>query len=76
MEGDRWARGQPLPSRGPGAPSGRPTASLHKTESAFKAGLVLTDDPGEETKQKQFKGILNKLTPDNFEKLSEKVREG
>jgi translation initiation factor 4G len=34
----------------------------------------MTDDPEEEQKQKAFKGILNKLTPDNFEKLSERVR--
>jgi translation initiation factor 4G len=52
---------------------GGPLPALHKTDSAFKAGAVRTDDPEEEGKQKAFKGILNKLTPDNFEKLSNNV---
>jgi translation initiation factor 4G len=52
---------------------GGPLPALHKTDSAFKAGAVRTDDPEEERKQKAFKGILNKLTPDNFEKLSNNV---
>lgn len=65
VDSDRWARGVPLPPArggGPGmggagmrggAVAGLP--ALHKTESAFKAGLVLTDDPEEEEKQRKFK---------------------
>jgi hypothetical protein len=40
----------------------------------FAVGKILSDDPEEEKKQKAFKGILNKLTPDNFEKLQQQVR--
>ena len=36
-------------------------------------GNTITADPEEEQRQKTFKGILNKLTIDNFEKLSAKV---
>jgi hypothetical protein len=36
-------------------------------------GKAISDDPEEESKQKQFKGILNKLTPDNFERLTQKI---
>ncbi len=39
----------------------------------YKAGETRSEDPEEERKQKEFKGILNKLTPDNFEKLLQKV---
>lgn len=35
--------------------------------------MTRTDDPEEEAKQKAFKGILNKLTPDNFERLSQQL---
>ena len=38
-------------------------------------GKVRTDDPEEETKQKAFKSHLNKLTPDNFDRLSAKILE-
>lgn len=65
MDSDRWARGVPLPpARGGGGQMGGPgmrggavagLPALHKTESAFKAGLKLTDDPEEEEKQRKFK---------------------
>jgi hypothetical protein len=32
-----------------------------------------TDDPEEENKQRQFKSVLNKLTPDNFDRLSQQL---
>jgi hypothetical protein len=35
--------------------------------------MTVTDDPEEEAKQRTFKGILNKLTPDNFERLSQQL---
>ena len=38
-------------------------------------GKTRTDDPIEETKQKAFMSQLNKLTPDNFEKISGKILE-
>lgn len=70
VDADRWARGGPLPPARGAAPPRRDLPALHKSESAFKVGLVLSDDPQEEAKQKAFKGILNKLTPDNFERLT------
>jgi hypothetical protein len=36
-------------------------------------GQVVSDDPEEEKKQKAFNGLLNKLTPDNFERILEKM---
>lgn len=38
-------------------------------------GKSRTDDPVEETKQKAFMSQLNKLTPDNFEKICGKILE-
>ena len=35
-------------------------------------GKLRTDDPDEEKKQKEFKSMLNKLTPNNQEKLLQK----
>ena len=46
---------------------------LHKTDNAFKLGQVRTDDPEEENRQKAFKSILNKLTPENFDRLVPKL---
>lgn len=43
---------------------------LHKTENKYVIGTV---DDEEEKRQRSFKAILNKLTPDNFEKLLEKL---
>lgn len=40
----------------------------------FVAGQVLkTDDPEEEKRQKSYQGILNKITPDNFDILTRKA---
>jgi hypothetical protein len=39
----------------------------------LQAGMTVTDDPEEEAKQRSFKGVLNKLTPDNFERLSQQL---
>lgn len=49
------------------------TAILHKTDNKWQAGKAITDDPEEEKKQKAMKGMLNKLTIENFEKLSQQV---
>ena len=40
--------------------------------SAPQVGKLRTDDPEEEKKQKEFKSMLNKLTPNNQEKLLQK----
>lgn len=38
--------------------------------------MLQSTDPEEEKRQKSFQGILNKITPDNFERLTTKVRHG
>jgi len=43
---------------------------LHKTDNKYVIGVV---DDEEEKRQRAFKAILNKLTPDNFQKLLEKL---
>ena len=42
---------------------------LHKTESKYIVGQTQSEDPEEEKKQKEIKSVLNKLTPQNFDKL-------
>jgi translation initiation factor 4G len=49
------------------------STSLHRTGNRYVAGVTQSADPDEEKKQRTFKGILNKLTIDNFEKLSKQV---
>ncbi|RLM64959.1 hypothetical protein C2845_PM16G15390 [Panicum miliaceum] len=45
---------------------------MHKAEKKYEVGKVSDE---EEAKQRQLKGILNKLTPQNFEKLFAQVKE-
>lgn len=67
--GDNWkSRGPPPPP----SPAGR-SSTLHRTDNRYVAGATTSADPDEEKKQRQFKAILNKLTIDNFEKLSMQV---
>ncbi|CAI9102079.1 OLC1v1000276C2 [Oldenlandia corymbosa var. corymbosa] len=49
-----------------------PLQVMHKAERKYEIGKV-TDE--EQAKQRQLKGILNKLTPQNFEKLFEQVKQ-
>ncbi|XP_020170804.1 eukaryotic translation initiation factor 4G [Aegilops tauschii subsp. strangulata] len=44
---------------------------MHKAEKKYEIGKVSDE---EEVKQRQLKAILNKLTPQNFEKLFEQVK--
>ncbi|PWA57315.1 Armadillo-type fold [Artemisia annua] len=68
---DRW-------QRAPGYQQGfmpsphTPTPVMHKAERKYQVGNI-TDE--EQAKQRQLKGILNKLTPQNFEKLFEQVKQ-
>ncbi|XP_057488585.1 eukaryotic translation initiation factor 4G-like [Actinidia eriantha] len=48
-----------------------PLQVMHKAEKKYEVGKV-TDE--EQTKQRQLKAILNKLTPQNFEKLFDQVK--
>ena len=45
---------------------------MHKAEKKYEIGKVSDE---EEAKQRHLKGILNKLTPQNFEKLFAQVKE-
>ncbi|KAK4379512.1 hypothetical protein RND71_001374 [Anisodus tanguticus] len=49
-----------------------PAQIMHKAERKYEVGKV-TDE--EQAKQRQLKAILNKLTPQNFEKLFQQVKE-
>ncbi|KAK9839712.1 hypothetical protein WJX81_007820 [Elliptochloris bilobata] len=85
IEGDKWQRGlqppPPPPGMQGGAPGGRgmpgggyaPTAKLHKTASRYVRGNTVSDDPEEEKKQKEIKGLLNKITPEKYETIRDKV---
>ncbi|WCJ23056.1 Eukaryotic translation initiation factor 4G [Euphorbia peplus] len=48
-----------------------PMQIMHKAERKYEVGKI-TDE--EQAKQRQLKGVLNKLTPQNFEKLFEQVK--
>ncbi|XP_074271968.1 uncharacterized protein LOC141595910 [Silene latifolia] len=49
-----------------------PVPVLHKAERKYEIGKVSDE---EQAKQRKFKGILNKLTPQNFDRLFEQVKE-
>eukprot|EP00268_Persea_americana_P028233 TRINITY_DN2744_c0_g1_i1.p1 TRINITY_DN2744_c0_g1~~TRINITY_DN2744_c0_g1_i1.p1 ORF type:complete len:1973 (-),score=498.09 TRINITY_DN2744_c0_g1_i1:850-6768(-) len=49
-----------------------PLQAMHKAEKKYEVGKV---SDGEQTKQRQLKAILNKLTPQNFNRLFEQAKE-
>ncbi|KAL8119357.1 eukaryotic translation initiation factor 4G-like isoform X2 [Apium graveolens] len=49
-----------------------PSQVMHKAERKYEVGKI-TDE--EQAKQRQLKSILNKLTPQNFERLFEQVKQ-
>lgn len=65
-DADRWQQKGIFPS------PVTPMQVMHKAEKKYVVGKVSDE---EEAKQRQLKAILNKLTPQNFEKLFEKVKE-
>ncbi|KAF9623388.1 hypothetical protein IFM89_001308, partial [Coptis chinensis] len=71
VDADRWLRGTGyhkglIPSPQP------PSQMMHKAEKKYKIGEV---SDKEQAKQRQLKAILNKLTPQNFDRLFEQVIE-
>ncbi|XP_042957906.1 eukaryotic translation initiation factor 4G-like isoform X2 [Carya illinoinensis] len=70
-DADRWLRGTNIQQKGLIPSPQTPLLMMHKTEKKYKVGNV-TDE--EQAKQRQLKAILNKLTPQNFEKLFEQVK--
>ncbi|KAI3498405.1 hypothetical protein L1887_34180 [Cichorium endivia] len=69
-DSDRWQRASGY-QKGL-IPSPTPMPVMHKAERKYEVGKI-TDE--EQAKQRQLKGILNKLTPQNFEKLFEQVKQ-
>ncbi|KAL1540059.1 eukaryotic translation initiation factor 4G-like [Salvia divinorum] len=70
-ESDRWQRGTAF-QKSLMPPPQTPPPIMHRAEKKYEVGKV-TDE--EEAKQRQLKGILNKLTPQNFEKLFQQVQQ-
>ncbi|MED6209293.1 hypothetical protein PIB30_053252 [Stylosanthes scabra] len=71
-DSERWQRASSFQQRVlvPSTPQS-PLQMMHKADKKYEVGKV-TD--AEEAKQRQLKAILNKLTPQNFEKLFEQVK--
>lgn len=70
-DSERWQRGTAFQKGLMPSPQ-TPLQVMHKAERKYEIGKV-TDE--EQAKQRQLKGILNKLTPQNFEKLFEQVKQ-
>lgn len=70
-DGERWQRATTYQQRGLIPSPQTPLQMMHKAEKKYEVGKV-TDE--KEAKQRTLKAILNKLTPQNFEKLFEQVK--
>uniref|UniRef100_A0A7C9APQ7 Eukaryotic translation initiation factor 4G n=1 Tax=Opuntia streptacantha TaxID=393608 RepID=A0A7C9APQ7_OPUST len=70
-DADRWQRATNYNKGLMPAPQ-TPAQVMHRAEKKYEVGKI-TDE--EQAKQRRLKGILNKLTPQNFEKLFEQVKE-
>ncbi|XP_055817621.1 eukaryotic translation initiation factor 4G-like isoform X2 [Solanum dulcamara] len=71
VDADRWQRGTAFQKGLMPSPQ-TPAQNMHKAEIKYEVGKV-TDE--EQAKQRRLKAILNKLTPQNFEKLFQQVKE-
>ncbi|CAM8941706.1 unnamed protein product [Rhodiola kirilowii] len=69
-DADRWQRGTNFQKGLIPSPQ-TPAQIMHKAEKKYERGRVADE---EQAKQRQLKGILNKLTPQNFERLFEQVK--
>lgn len=70
---DRWQHVSGGMQRGlMPSPMASPHQVMHKADRKYEIGKI---SDKEEAKQRQLKAILNKLTPQNFEKLFEQVKE-
>ncbi|KAL2511552.1 Eukaryotic translation initiation factor 4G [Abeliophyllum distichum] len=70
-DSDRWQRGTAF-QKGLMPYPQTPLQVMHKAGKKYEIGKVSDE---EEIKQRQLKAILNKLTPQNFEKLFEQVKQ-
>ncbi|CAM6021361.1 unnamed protein product [Sphagnum balticum] len=74
VDADRWQRAPIAAGKGPGLiPSPRTSLpAMHKADKRYEVGVVSDEEQG---KQRQIKSILNKLTPQNFDRLFLQVNE-
>ncbi|XVE76798.1 hypothetical protein DITRI_Ditri13aG0009500 [Diplodiscus trichospermus] len=70
-DADRWQRAANRHQKGLLPSPQTPLQMMHKAEKKYEVGKVGDE---EESKQRQLRAILNKLTPQNFEKLFEQVK--
>ncbi|CAL0305964.1 unnamed protein product [Lupinus luteus] len=70
-DGERWQRSAGFQQRGLIHSSQTPLQMMHKAEKKYEVGKI---PDAEQAKQRQLKAILNKLTPQNFERLFEQVK--
>ncbi|ONI22285.1 hypothetical protein PRUPE_2G118700 [Prunus persica] len=70
-DADRWQRASNFQPKGLMPYPHTPLQVMHKAERKYEVGKVSDE---EQAKQRQLKAILNKLTPQNFEKLFEQVK--
>lgn len=70
-DADRWQRATNFQPKGLMPSPQTPLQVMHRAERKYEIGKVSDE---EQAKQRQLKAILNKLTPQNFEKLFEQVK--
>ncbi|KAF6135486.1 hypothetical protein GIB67_015339 [Kingdonia uniflora] len=71
-DADRWLRATGAQKGGLIPSPQTPLQVMHKAERKYEVGKVSDE---EQAKQRLLKGVLNKLTPQNFMKLFEQVKE-
>eukprot|EP01018_Ginkgo_biloba_P033520 Gb_34242 [translate_table: standard] len=71
FDADRWHRA-PASQKGLFSSPRTHLPAMHKAENKYEVGKVSDE---EHSKQRQIKAILNKLTPQNFDKLFSQVKE-
>ncbi|TQE06354.1 hypothetical protein C1H46_008062 [Malus baccata] len=70
-DADRWQRATNFQPKGLMPSPHTPLQVMHKADRKYEVGKVSDE---EQAKQRQLKAILNKLTPQNFEKLFKQVK--
>ncbi|KAK4397089.1 Eukaryotic translation initiation factor 4G [Sesamum angolense] len=71
FDSERWQRGTGF-QKGLMPSPYIPVPVMHRAEKKYEVGRIADE---EEAKQRQLKAILNKLTPQNFEKLFQQVKQ-
>lgn len=70
-DADKWQRVSGF-QKGLIPPPQTPSLAIHKTENRYEVGIISDE---EQSKQRKIKSILNKLTPQNFDRLFVQVKE-